>query len=172
MQLSRRIAGSLSSSASQSKKWENLWRSPLLQSSMSTDSPRKTSSRKSTKALSSNPRVSDSVEKSTSLEDDYLQVSVDPADDISVSPVEDDPVKSVSDARELPKPGKIPWQTKAANSVNLIGYLGGPIQLGVSSNGISTAVSILINKKTLDLPQLWSVIFSILHIFVKISLLS
>lgn len=118
---------------------------PALQSSMSTDSTPKAASRRNTRASSAHlrgPKVSAepaSSEKTGENKGDSLQA----------------PVKPAEDAPELPKPSQIPWQTKVANSVNLIGYLGAPMQLGVSPDGAYTAVSILIHKKTHDLPQFW-----------------
>ncbi|CAA7398722.1 unnamed protein product [Spirodela intermedia] len=115
------------------------------QSYMSTDSTPKATSKRNTRASSAHPRGSKasaepaSSEKTGENQGDPLQA----------------PVKPAEDAPELPKPSQIPWQTKVANSVNLIGYLGAPMQLGVSPDGAYTAVSILIHKKTNDLPQFW-----------------
>ncbi|XP_078179487.1 protein OSB3, chloroplastic/mitochondrial-like isoform X2 [Carex rostrata] len=54
----------------------------------------------------------------------------------------------------LKRPTEIPFQTRVANTVNLIGTVGVPVQKETLSDGRVTAVSVLIQEYP-DLPKVW-----------------
>lgn len=58
---------------------------------------------------------------------------------------------------KLKRPTEIPFQTRVANTVNLIGTVGVPVQKETLSDGRVTAVSVLI-QEYLDLPKVWWVL--------------
>ncbi|KAF5193359.1 Osb3 protein [Thalictrum thalictroides] len=62
--------------------------------------------------------------------------------------------KVVNTDREWQKPSEIPYQAKAANSVNLIGYVGMPVQFKASLDGKPWAGTVLTQQKVSD-TNLW-----------------
>lgn len=55
---------------------------------------------------------------------------------------------------KFPRPAEIPYQSKVANQVQLIGTIGVPVELQKVSNGFF-AVSVLVQEKKKDTPKLW-----------------
>ncbi|WOL11993.1 protein OSB3, chloroplastic/mitochondrial [Canna indica] len=55
----------------------------------------------------------------------------------------------------LPRPKAIPFQTKVANQVHLIGSVGVPVELQTLPNGSYSAVSVLSSETTKGSPQFW-----------------
>lgn len=58
----------------------------------------------------------------------------------------------------LKRPLDIPFQPRVANTVQLIGTVGVPVQKQTLTDGRVTAVSVLIQEKYPDLPKVWCVI--------------
>ncbi|PIA40874.1 hypothetical protein AQUCO_02400139v1, partial [Aquilegia coerulea] len=63
-------------------------------------------------------------------------------------------VLNTTDITDWPRPSEIPFQAKAANSVNLIGYIGMPIQFKASLDGKPWAGTILTQQQVSD-TNLW-----------------
>jgi hypothetical protein len=55
----------------------------------------------------------------------------------------------------LKRPAEIPFQSRVANTVHLIGTVGVPVQKQTLSDGRVTAVSVLIQETYIDLPKVW-----------------
>ncbi|KAL6977781.1 hypothetical protein U1Q18_026567 [Sarracenia purpurea var. burkii] len=66
-------------------------------------------------------------------------------------------LKKEESKADWPRPSEIPWQTKVANSVNLIGYVQIPVQFKVSSDGKYWAGTIIYqrNDDSFDSPPFW-----------------
>ncbi|OAY28887.1 protein OSB2, chloroplastic [Manihot esculenta] len=62
------------------------------------------------------------------------------------------PLPSFSDC---PRPREIPFQAKVANSVNLVGYIGQPIQFQISPDSKNWAATVITQKPSSDSPPLW-----------------
>lgn len=58
---------------------------------------------------------------------------------------------------DLPRPSEIPWQSKVANSVNLIGHVQIPVQFEASPDGKYWAGTIISRSdgNSLDTPPFW-----------------
>ncbi|MBA0782217.1 hypothetical protein Gotri_003076 [Gossypium trilobum] len=57
--------------------------------------------------------------------------------------------------QEWPRPSKIPYQPKAANSVTLSGYINMPVQFEAASDGKFWAGTVISQNPTYDSPPLW-----------------
>ncbi|PPD69266.1 hypothetical protein GOBAR_DD33865 [Gossypium barbadense] len=58
-------------------------------------------------------------------------------------------------AQEWPRPSKIPYQPKAANSVTLSGYINMPVQFEAASDGKFWAGTVISQNPSYDSPPLW-----------------
>lgn len=139
MNLSRAITRVLSSHCRRSNKWLSLRQFPFA-------------------ALQLAYLSADSVEpaKRTYRRTAKPKPEADPLRPVATSPAF---ASQKEESLDLPCPSEIPFQSKVANQVHLIGTVGVPVELQALPNGAYTAVSTLASDKTKGIHQFWYALF-------------
>ncbi|XP_065039770.1 protein OSB3, chloroplastic/mitochondrial-like isoform X1 [Musa acuminata AAA Group] len=135
MNLSRAITRVLSSHCRRSNKWLSLHQFPFAAFQLAYLSADSVAPAKRTYRRTAKPKP-----------------EADPLGPVATSPAFASREEESLDPR---CPSEIPFQSKVANQVHLIGTVGVPVELQALPNGAYTAVSILASEKTKGFHQFW-----------------
>ncbi|THU66899.1 hypothetical protein C4D60_Mb05t19050 [Musa balbisiana] len=149
MNLSRAITRVLSSHCRRSNKWLSLRQFPFA-------------------ALQLAYLSADSVEpaKRTYRRTAKPKPEADPLRPVATSPAF---ASQKEESLDLPCPSEIPFQSKVANQVHLIGTVGVPVELQALPNGAYTAVSTLASDKTKGIHQFWIPVNDVIYVTGQLS---